>query len=128
MKRTKIFKCKRGVALENAVLFMLLIFLLCTLLASMSLFGHRQANIEKKNLLRDVEIEQIGEDYLASLSQGTEFSLTDETYVCEIGENTLTVRRKTDQKVVLYVEAEAGEDRTPKIRRWQYSLPTEKTT
>ena len=79
----------------------------------MSLFGHRQANIEKKNLLRDVEIEQIGEDYLASLSQGTEFSLTDETYVCEIGENTLTVRRKTDQKVVLYVEAEAGEDRTP---------------
>jgi hypothetical protein len=70
MKLKQILKSKQGMALENAILFMLTIFLLRALLTSLTLIGHYQVKIDNRALLRDVEIEQIGEDYLASIKGG----------------------------------------------------------
>ena len=106
MKLKQILKNKRGIAIENAILFMMIIFSLCALLTSLTLIGHLQVKIEKTTLLNTIEVEQIGEDYLASLQGGTEFSL-EENYAYEIDGNALTVWSNSNKEtVILYVEAE----------------------
>ena len=127
MKLNQILKSKRGMALENAILFMLIIFTLCALLASLTLFGHYQVKIEKLTLQQDIEIEQIGEDYLASVKAETTFEQTYANYAYEVSGNALTVWHKTDEnkKAVLYVEAELTADEQLNVNVWRYSLPTE---
>lgn len=123
----QILKSKRGIALESAVLFMLIIFSLCALLTSLSLIGHYQLKIEKTVLLNDVEIDQIGEDYLASLKSGEEkFTESYENYEYKVDGNALTVWRKNDREgvAVLYVEAEVNGEQVD-VLKWRYSTPTE---
>jgi hypothetical protein len=123
----QILKSKRGIALESAVLFMLIIFSLCALLTSLSLIGHYQLKIEKTVLLNDVEIDQIGEDYLASLKSGEEkFTESYENYEYKVDGNALTVWRKNDREgvAVLYVEAEVNREQVD-VLKWRYSTPTE---
>lgn len=127
MKFGKTLKNKRGIALENAILFMLVIFMLCTLLISMALVGNYQVQGEKKIFLAEVEIDQIGEDYLASVKAGDVFDETYEKYAYEVEGNALCVWRKNDDKktAVLFVEAELADGEVSVIS-WRYSLP-EKT-
>ena len=127
MKLRQMLKSKRGMALENAILFMLIIFTLCALLTSLTLLGHYQVKIEKMTLQQDIEIEQIGEDYLASVKAKTTFEQTYTNYAYEVGGNALTVWRKTDEnkKAVLYVEAELTADEELNVNVWRYSLPTQ---
>lgn len=127
MKLKQILKSKRGMALENAILFMLIIFSLCALLTSLTLIGHYQVKIEKMTLQQDIEIEQIGEDYLASVKAKTTFTDTYENYAYEVDGNALTVWRKTDEnkKAVLYMEAELTADEELNVNVWRYSLPIE---
>lgn len=128
MRLKRILTDKSGIAVENAVLFMLLIFMLCTLLASLTLTGHYQTIIEKNDFLRNNELDQIGEDFLAGIK--TEEALTNnyEEYEYEISGNSLTVWRKddADKEVVLYVEAELDLHGDLIVRKWRYSadLPT----
>ena len=126
MKLTRILKSKRGMALENVILFMLIIFSLCALLTSLTLIGHYQVKIEKTTLLQDVEIDQIGEDYLASVKTGAEFIRIYEKHEYEVSGNALTVWRKNDgsKTAVLYVEAELADGQL-NVNAWRYSLPTE---
>jgi len=127
MKLRQMLKSKRGMALENAILFMLIIFTLCALLTSLTLLGHYQVKIEKMTLQQDIEIEQIGEDYLASVKAKTPFEQTYENYAYEVSGNAFTVWRKTDEnkKTVLYVEAELTADDELNVNVWRYSLPTQ---
>lgn len=127
MKLNQILKRKRGIALENAILFMLIIFTLCALLTSLTLIGHYQVKFEKMTLQQDIEIEQIGEDYLASVKAKTTFTDTYENYAYEVDGNALTVWRKIDEnkKAVLYVEAELTADEELNVNVWRYSLPTQ---
>lgn len=123
----QILKSKRGIALENAILFMLIIFSLCALLTSLSLIGHYQLKIEETILQNDVEIDQIGEDYLASLKTGEEkFAESYENYAYEVEGTALTVWHKNDRErsTVLYVEAEVNGEQVD-ILKWRYSSPTE---
>lgn len=126
MKLTQILKSKRGIAIENAVLFMVIIFLFCALLTGLTLTGHYQIKIDNLILLRDVEIEQIGEDYLASVKAETEFTQEYENYAYEVNGNALTVWHKTDETktAVLYVEAELTDDKQISVIAWRYSAPT----
>ena len=125
MKLNQILKSKRGMALENAILFMLIIFSLCALLTSLTLIGHYQVKIEKMTLQQDIEIEQIGEDYLASVKTKTTFEQIYANYAYEVEGNALTVWRKIDEnkKAVLYVEAELTADEELNVKVWRYSLP-----
>lgn len=127
MKLKQILKSKRGIAIENAILFMLIIFTLCALLISLTLLGHYQVKIEKMTLQQDIEIEQIGEDYLASVKAKISFEQTYANYAYEVSGNALTVWRKTDEnkKAVLYVEAELTADEELNVNAWRYSLPIE---
>ena len=128
MKRAlRILKDKRGIAIETALLFMLVIFSLCALITSVATIGRRQAKLESDVLVSDALIDQIGEDFIAYLAGGEEsdFDAADEKYdstVVDKGENisALTLTKKGSSSVVLYIEAEktgAG----VKILRWRYS-------
>jgi hypothetical protein len=106
---------------------MLIIFSLCALLTSLTLIGHYQLKIEKTVLQHDVEIDQIGEDFIANLktdNPSTPFEGVHENYAYAANENILTVWHKDDQSksVVLYVEAEIKGDKV-NVLKWRYSLP-----
>lgn len=122
----KIFKSKRGIAIETAILFMIVIFFFCALITSLTLFGFSEIKLEKELLQRDVEIDQIGEHFLASVQTGVEFELDNEKYAYDINGNVLTVRYKNSEAVVLYVEAELSNGQLNVIA-WRYpnKLPTQ---
>lgn len=129
MKLKQILNSKKGMALENAILFMVIIFSLCALLSSLTLIGHYQVKIEKMTLLNKVDVEQIGENYLAYLqNEDTEkvFSIENEKYAHEISGNALRVWLKNDNKktVILYVEAEFNDGHIY-VYKWCDTLPTD---
>lgn len=125
MKIKQILKDKKGIALENAILFEIIIFSLCFLLTSLTLIGHYQVKIENLTLLNNVEIEQIGDDYLASVKAGEALTKDYTNYAYEVSGNKLTVWHKNDESksAVLYVEAELVDEQL-NVSKWRYSLPT----
>lgn len=121
----KILKSKQGIAIENAIVFMLVIFLLCALLTGLTLIGHFQVKTQNQTLQIDVEIDQIGEDYLSSVKANEDFTKDYENYTYKVEGNALTVWHKNDQTetVLLYVEADLTVDDTLNVTKWRYSLP-----
>lgn len=118
MKLKQILKSKKGIAIENAILFMILIFTFCTLITFLTSFGQYQARLEKITLMNKVALEQIGEDFLAGDTAET-LNTKYDNYTCEVTENTLTVTNRSGT-VVLYVVKDGK-----KILQWRYSSPTE---
>ena len=131
MKKIKnILKSKRGIALENAILFLITTFTLCALLTTFTLIGRYQSNIENTVLKRKVAVEQIGEDfveYVKSHPNNGEndngenvFTITEDsenTYGCVATDTTLKVFHKSNtSKILLYVEVIGGE-----VTRWVYN-------
>ena len=69
MKLTKILKSKRGVAIETSVLFIIVIFSLCSLVTMLSLIQNTQTQIDKTVLKNELELEQITEHFLAFIEE-----------------------------------------------------------
>lgn len=121
----KLLKNKRGMALENAILFMLIIFSLCALLTSLTLIGHFQTNINKLTLENEIKLEQIGENFVASPAS-FDYDADYENYTCiPVGSENyaMAVYSKSDTEfkaAVLYVEVAKD---SGKILHWRYSLP-----
>lgn len=134
MKLKQLLKSKSGVALENTLLFMLVIFSLCALLTSLTLTGFFQTRINKITLLNEVELEQIGEDYLSHVESKSENAFTlrnehQEKYACSVEGDVLSVWHKNDQnaKVVLLVEARINDEGQLTVVQWRYSQPAQAT-
>ncbi|MBR4032606.1 MAG: hypothetical protein IKJ07_07735 [Clostridia bacterium] len=112
-----ILKSKKGIALENAILFMMVIFSLCFLIASFTLIGHHQGEIEGIKLEQRVELDQIGEDFLKDPAGFTDDP--DDQYSCSVTtedtDNVLTVT--IGGNVVLYVRLNS----TGNPIVWRYS-------
>lgn len=64
MKR--VLKNKRGVAMESAILFMFVVLMLGMALTSVISITHLQVKVNDTLLQREVAIEQIGENFVAS--------------------------------------------------------------
>lgn len=62
MKR--LFKNRKGSAIESAILFMLVISSLITLIASVNVFGMNKANVYNKKFEDSVYLSRIGEDFV----------------------------------------------------------------
>ncbi len=65
----RLLRSKRGMAMESAILFMLIIFSLCALLSAVTLTGHYQNKLEQQLLKNKTEIDQFGEWFLAGALQ-----------------------------------------------------------
>ncbi len=117
----KILKDKKGIALENTLLFMMIIFSLCFLIASFALIGHYQGKIENIRITQRVNLDQIGEDYLESVkNSSTDFDSEGyDGYTCEVNEGDRTLTVKNGETVVLYVKADSSGN--PEV--WRYSQP-----
>ena len=122
MKMTKFLKNKRGMALESAILFMIIIFMFCSLIMTMTLIGHHQLKIENTAILRDAALDQIGEDFVAD-----QLAEDYENYRYKVSDDgsTLTVWRENDgtKTVLLYVEVERTDGVISGISSWRYSAP-----
>lgn len=142
-KAKKILKNKRGIAMESAVLFIVTIFSFCSLLTMLSVIGRNQLDIENMLLVREVEVDQIGEYFLGGKLKGMLYDGPNENhypepnanlttgyykidgekyYYCEEdkeNENILCVYARKGGILLLYVE----KDNSGKLVRWCYSEP-----
>ena len=59
-------KSKRGAVMESALLFLLVIFLLCFLLTLVALSGHASTKLARTKLENRLALEQIAEDFIAN--------------------------------------------------------------
>ena len=133
MKR--ILKNKRGMAMESAILFMLITLMFGLLLTGVIMNTHLRVKVNNTLLSREITIEQIGENFVYNQK---EFKLTDDDkkylnatetdkgdkidvgdYVAYVKINgsskVLTLKNKSD-KTLLYIEAS---DTTATC--WRYS-------
>ena len=121
----KLLKNKRGMAMESAILFMLIVFMFGLLLTGVAMTSHLRVNVNNTLLSRELEIEQIGENFVYSLdvfNDPKDDTITIGNYNAKLGVNnnnnnnkTLTLTR--NNKVVLYVEV----DDNKAIKVWKYS-------
>lgn len=99
-----ILKNKRGIVLENAIIFMLVIFALCFVLTTITLTNYYQARIDLIKLENKIQVDQIGEDFLKSIADHTEFTQTYDGYLYTCSDNddgtfTLTVTQQNTTKL-----------------------------
>ena len=132
MKPINVLKSKRGIAVENAILFLLVIFALCSLLTMIVLIANYQFKIDKIVLLQDVDLDQIGEEFVVLVKKSDGVmgeTLNNEDYYCPIeskdGNYILTVKPSEDSdSVLLYVKT----DPSGKVLSWRYSAPNPSPT
>lgn len=121
MKR--ILKNKRGMAMESAIMFMLLIFTLGMLMTGTSMIMHLRVRLNDKTIQREITIEQIGEKFVYGMDYSED--LTKGGYTQELTNENDTLTLKKGEKVVLYIEKKQNEDGTVAVIKWQYSKPEE---
>ena len=142
MKLRQLLKNKKGVSLESAVLFMMIILTFCFLLSSLAVYGHLQVKISGVEAQHYAQKEQIGEDFVAYLHDGyapenfsaylAEKGINYENYACEetktqdsdITQYTLTVKRgDEDGDTVLYIAAQKTAEGQVTVLSWLPAAP-----
>ncbi len=146
----KILKSKRGVAIENAILFIIVIFMLCALLSSITLIAHYQFKIDNTVLENDVDLDQIGEDFIAFIEYNAEpenpvitfdeflknvtypvgegasvnadYDRIYNPYDCVLTETSITVKYRNSDVVLLYVETAVVDEKIT-VTAWNYTAP-----
>ena len=115
MKR--ILKNKRGVAMESAVFFMLVMFMFGFLLTAVAMTAHLRVKVNNTIITREMEIEQIGENFV-SMGESEFIDSLNAKYTADAvydGNNkTLTLKRNTS--TVLKITVENGN-----ITSWKYT-------
>ena len=109
---------RRGMAMELAMLVMVVTFALSLLLTTFALMQANRKNIDLRDTKEKIALEQIGENYLAACKSHSDFDLSDEQkeYYEIVTENdeTLVVRRTADNEIALTIELNDG-----KITKWE---------
>ena len=123
MKR--ILKSKRGMAIESAIMFMLVTFMLGMLLTGLSMTMHLRTQLNDKTIENELILEQIGDNFVHNFGDEEEFKTVEafqaytegKGYTAEINneKTTLTLKNKYT-RVVLYIEKDGGT-----VVAWRYS-------
>ena len=116
----KLLRNKRGAALESAILFMMVVLMLGMLLTGVIMYTHLRVKANDTLLMRELTIEQIGEDFVHG-TYGAGENIPIDNYYADItnaeGIRTLTLKNKAN-RVVLYVEIPENST-TPSV--WKYT-------
>lgn len=117
----KLLKNKRGMAIESAIMFMLIVFMFGLLLTGIVMTTHLRVKVNDTLLSRELEIEQIGEYFVHSdknafnsYIETTKYSIDNDTSYTDENNKTLTLKRNTS--TVLKITVKDG-----KITSWKYS-------
>ena len=130
MKKFGKFACKRAFVIEQAVLFMFVIFALTFLILNGVLLLSFEVKINNKALVDKVALEQVGQDFLDFVADNGDldgFNIQYENYDYQVVDGTnycLTVWQKTDQNKKLLLYVELSKDSQPSVLKWCYGLPT----
>ena len=118
---------KKGIALETAIVFLVVIFSFCTLVSTTALVGSKQGKIEKIRIENKAKLDQIGEKFVAGdLQEGIVGD--NEFYVKKIEsqqDNTITLQvwygSKVSGNADLTVVLEKGADDKVTVKQWYYA-------
>ncbi len=114
-------KNKKGIAIETAVFMMIVIFALCTLIVTITLYSRQHSIKANNDFINRVNLDQVGESFIAALRKNNNadsFVIDEKVYsiISDGNERILTVY-DDNGKVVLNVVAEPdGGNYT--IKRW----------
>ena len=103
-------KNKKGIAIETAVFMMIIIFALCTLIVTITLYSRQHVERAKNDFAERVKIDSIGEQILIGNSTNQE------GYNVEKQGNSYIVRDSKGDVVLNIVVEEEGENFI--IKRW----------
>ena len=105
--------------MESAILFMLVTFMLGFLLTSVAMTAHLRVNLNDTLFKRELEIEQIGENFVSMSDSDFNAYMQDfgGKYVAELENENKTLILKKNNSVVLYIKL--NEQRSVEI--WKYS-------
>ena len=119
MKITRLLKDKRGIAIENAVLFMVVVFMLCALLTSLTLMGFYQTVINTTLLDEKITIDQIGEDFVrkADMKNKPLTQYPNTNFYYESDNTMLTVYRGNDENPPIVLTVVLNNDA---VDSWKY--------
>ena len=112
----RILKSKRGIAIESAILFMVILFSLSILLTGVVMSASISTRTSNKYTLSRIEYEQIGENFAAK----AEGYIVPEGYMdADESPLILHLKRESSSATVLYIEL----DTEGNVVRWQYTAP-----
>lgn len=113
-------KNKKGMAIELAILLLVVTFSLSIIITSTSMLLYRKKNNAKEQMLLNTQIEQIGAKFCSSIAManGNEWISEFPDYNIEISGFTLTVKEKDKEKVLLFVEL-SKENNKYRIIEWK---------
>lgn len=128
MKKFKL--TNKGMSIESAVLFMIVIFMFCSIITSLTLYSSYQAKTQNIYLERKIELDQIGEKFVAHMKNppNTEFSISDKYLNKGNSENNnnnentkvldLYYASDTSKTTILYIEYDIEKK---EVIKWNYS-------
>lgn len=119
----------KGISIESAILFMLVIFMFCSLITSYTVYRSYQVKIDKLQIESKIELDNIGEQFLISLKENkindfkTSYPNKDK-YNVLVNEssdiNKITISHKKDVTNVLYIELKIDNENNVQILKWCY--------
>ena len=105
--------------MESAILFMLIVFMFGLLLTGVAMTSHLRVKVNNTLLSRELEIEQIGENFVHFVrNDDDDFTVNNkyEAITSYTDENNKTLTLQKNSKTVLFIKVENG-----KITSWKYS-------
>ena len=120
---------RRGFVIEQAILFMFIVFTLTFLILNGVLLISSQVKIDNKSLLQRVNVEQVGEDFLDFVTTNGSLDGFDKVYqdyeyhTVDANHYCLMVWKKSDQNKKLLLYVELSKDLQPSIIKWSYGIP-----
>ena len=117
----KICKDRRGMAMEMAMLVMVVTFALGTLMVTVALMQNNSVSAIKKDFNEKVVLEQIGEDFCRQVEKGklNAEKLSSEYDVSIDAENLVLVAKEKDSgKVAMTIDIDV-KDNTYEIVKWE---------
>jgi hypothetical protein len=108
-------KNKKGIAIETAVFMMIIIFALCTLIVTITLYSRQHVERAKNDFAERVKIDSIGEKIYESVCENSTLD-TQEGYNVEKQGNSYIVRDSKGDVVLNIVVEKEGENFI--IKRW----------
>lgn len=117
----KICKDRRGMAMEMAMLVMVVTFALGTLMVTVALMQNNSVSAIKKDFNEKVVLEQIGEDFCRQVEKGALNAeiLSSEYDVSIDAENLVLVAKEKDSgKIAMTIDIDV-KDNTYEIVKWE---------
>lgn len=117
----KLLKNKRGMAIESAILFMLIVFMFGFLLTGVAMVSHLRVKVNDTLLKREMEIEQIGENFVYMNEQQFEDMIGrfngKYNHTANFTDDNKTLTLTRNDSVVLYIELDSEKN----VKVWKYS-------